>query len=43
MGKAYAREPDNISKSCKARSSNIRVHFKVNIIVIKFGFTAVLT
>jgi len=24
----YAREPDNPSKSCKTRSSNVRVHFK---------------
>uniref|UniRef100_A0A0K8TPN0 Large ribosomal subunit protein uL22 n=1 Tax=Tabanus bromius TaxID=304241 RepID=A0A0K8TPN0_TABBR len=27
MGR-YAREPDNASKSCKARGSNLRVHFK---------------
>lgn len=27
MGR-YAREPDNPSKSCKSRSSNVRVHFK---------------
>lgn len=29
MGR-YAREPDNCSKSCKARGSNLRVHFKVS-------------
>lgn len=28
MGR-YAREPDNAAKSCKARGSNLRVHFKV--------------
>lgn len=28
---AYAREPENISKSCKSRGDNLRVHFKVNI------------
>ncbi|KAJ8914759.1 hypothetical protein NQ315_013262 [Exocentrus adspersus] len=27
MGR-YAREPDNAAKSCKARGSNLRVHFK---------------
>ncbi|KAL0270451.1 UNVERIFIED_CONTAM: hypothetical protein PYX00_007863 [Menopon gallinae] len=27
MGR-YAREPDNATKSCKARGSNLRVHFK---------------
>jgi len=27
MGK-YSREPDNAAKSCKARGSNLRVHFK---------------
>merc|ERR1712127_840831 len=27
MGK-YSREPDNPTKSCKARGSNLRVHFK---------------
>nr|ACY71252.1 ribosomal protein L17 [Chrysomela tremula] len=27
MGR-YAREPDNAGKSCKARGSNLRVHFK---------------
>lgn len=27
---AYAREPENISKSCKARGDNLRVHFKVS-------------
>lgn len=25
----YSREPDNPSKSCKAKGSNLRVHFKV--------------
>lgn len=29
MGR-YAREPDNAAKSCKARGSNLRVHFKVS-------------
>ncbi|CAL2230786.1 unnamed protein product [Prunus armeniaca] len=24
----YSREPDNITKSCKARGSDLRVHFK---------------
>lgn len=33
MGK-YAREPDNASKSCKARGSNLRVHFKVCISLV---------
>ena len=28
MGR-YSREPDNPTKSCKARGSNLRVHFKV--------------
>jgi len=28
MGR-YAREPDNATKSAKARGSNLRVHFKV--------------
>lgn len=28
MGR-YSREPDNPAKSCKARGSNLRVHFKV--------------
>uniref|UniRef100_A0A4Y0BLI6 Large ribosomal subunit protein uL22 n=1 Tax=Anopheles funestus TaxID=62324 RepID=A0A4Y0BLI6_ANOFN len=27
MGR-YAKEPDNASKSCKSRGSNLRVHFK---------------
>lgn len=27
MGR-YAREPENPAKSCKSRSSNVRVHFK---------------
>lgn len=27
---AYAREPENISKSCKSRGDNLRVHFKVS-------------
>ncbi|KAF4523468.1 hypothetical protein B566_EDAN014990 [Ephemera danica] len=27
MGR-YAREPDNATKSCKARGTNLRVHFK---------------
>jgi len=27
MGR-YSREPDNPTKSCKARGSNLRVHFK---------------
>ncbi|KAL4192491.1 hypothetical protein AMTRI_Chr06g172260 [Amborella trichopoda] len=25
----YSREPDNLTKSCKARGSDLRVHFKV--------------
>ncbi|KAF7846539.1 hypothetical protein BT93_L4184 [Corymbia citriodora subsp. variegata] len=25
----YSREPDNPTKSCKARGSDLRVHFKV--------------
>lgn len=25
----YSHEPDNATKSCKARGSNLRVHFKV--------------
>ncbi|KAJ6374492.1 hypothetical protein OIU78_030075 [Salix suchowensis] len=25
----YSREPDNQTKSCKARGSDLRVHFKV--------------
>lgn len=29
MGR-YSREPDNASKSCKARGPNLRVHFKVS-------------
>lgn len=34
MGR-YAREPDIAAKSCKARGSNLRVHFKVNNFVNK--------
>jgi hypothetical protein len=30
MGK-YSKDADNPSKSCKARSSNLRVHFKVSL------------
>ncbi|XP_050131758.1 signal peptidase complex subunit 1-like isoform X2 [Malus sylvestris] len=26
----YSREPDNITKSCKARGSDLRVHFKMD-------------
>lgn len=29
MGR-YSREPDNATKSCKARGPNLRVHFKVS-------------
>ncbi len=29
MGR-YAMEPDNATKSAKARGSNLRVHFKVS-------------
>eukprot|EP01090_Pellita_catalonica_P005593 TRINITY_DN1571_c0_g1_i1.p1 TRINITY_DN1571_c0_g1~~TRINITY_DN1571_c0_g1_i1.p1 ORF type:complete len:190 (-),score=33.50 TRINITY_DN1571_c0_g1_i1:87-656(-) len=28
MPKKYAKEPDNYTKSCKARGSSLRVHFK---------------
>lgn len=31
MGR-YSHEPDNATKSCKARGSNLRVHFKVRLI-----------
>lgn len=30
MGR-YSKEPDNPAKSCKARGSNLRVHFKVKV------------
>lgn len=30
MGR-YAAEPDNATKAAKAKGSNLRVHFKVNI------------
>lgn len=33
MGR-YAREPDNAVKSCKARGSNLRVHFKVSYFLV---------
>lgn len=33
MGR-YSREPDNATKSCKARGPNLRVHFKVSYPVI---------
>lgn len=33
MGR-YSHEPVNATKSCKARGSNLRVHFKVNEIII---------
>lgn len=29
MGR-YSREPENATKSCKARGPNLRVHFKVS-------------
>lgn len=35
MGK-YAKEPKNPTKSCKARGSNLRVHFKVVYIYYKY-------
>ena len=39
MGR-YAAEPDNATKAAKAKGSNLRVHFKVNILfVITFGLT----
>lgn len=31
MGR-YAKDPDNATKSCKSRGSNLRVHFKVSFI-----------
>lgn len=45
MGR-YAREPDNATKSCKSRGSNLRVHFKVrtkqfyvyNTIIVMLNF-----
>ncbi|CBI27631.3 unnamed protein product, partial [Vitis vinifera] len=29
----YSREPDNPTKSCKARGSDLRVHFKFGLFV----------
>lgn len=40
MGK-YAKEPKNPTKSCKARGSNLRVHFKVYYF-IHVNFTLLL-
>ena len=34
MGR-YATEPDNATKSAKAKGSNLRVHFKVKSISLK--------
>lgn len=36
MGK-YAREADNVAKSCKSRGSHLRVHFKVRSLSIRFA------
>ena len=41
MGR-YASEPDNATKAAKAKGSNLRVHFKVNIHQLKI-FGASLT
>lgn len=35
---AYAREPENISKSCKSRGDNLRVHFKVIKLIKALNF-----
>jgi hypothetical protein len=34
----YARDPDNATKACKARGSDLRVHFKVLMMFEPFLF-----
>ncbi|KAH1040635.1 hypothetical protein J1N35_042378 [Gossypium stocksii] len=33
----YSKEPDNPTKSCKARGSDLRVHFKGLVAIIEQG------